>query len=317
MKLENIIKEVCNIYKIGNLVSYEKENSSQNDVYKVITDKGIYILKEFSKDAIGNYYHLNKRNKQIAISLKLKKHDINTIIPIKLNRNYFFTKNKKYYLLYNYEESKVLHFNDLDSNHIAILARTQAKIHKLKLKEDLPCTYKKIILDFNKYLKKYKNDKDIYEVLTKNYERIENLIKNCNDNLSEMKRKLCISHNDYKLKNILWNDYNLTLIDFDATGPVNHACALAESSFTFSKINNEKINFDYYKLYLKEYIIVYGSFKEDYKKALYVSMNGKLRWYIYLLSKGDKEGIIAMTKELALFWDNIDNFYSLYQKVNK
>ena len=130
-----------------------------------------------------------------------------------------------------------------------------------------------------------------------------------------MKSKLCISHNDYKPKNILWSQDEPILIDFDAMGLVNHACALSESAFTFSNLNTY-INYDFYKLYLKEYINVYGSFNEDYKKALYVSMNGKLRWYVYLLSKNDKEGIISMTKELVLFYNNIDKFYSIYENIN-
>ena len=45
-------------------------------------------------------------------------------------------------------------------------------------------------------------------------------------------------------------------------------------------------------------------------------MNGKIRWYVYLLSKNDKEGIISMTNELALFYDNIDKFYSIYENIN-
>ena len=103
-----------------------------------------------------------------------------------------------------------------------------------------------------------------------------------------MKNNLCISHNDYKPKNILWSQDSPILIDFDAMGLVNHACALSESAFTFSNLDTN-INYDYYKLYLKEYISVYGPFKEDYRKALYVSMNGKIRWYVYLLSKNDKK----------------------------
>ena len=315
MRKDSIIKKICSMHELGSIISYEKENSSQNDVYKGVTDKDTYIIKEFSKDAIGNYYHLNKRKKQIEISEKLKKHGIQTITPLKLKGNYFFLFNHKYYLIYNYKESKIMEVNNLMPKHISSLAKIQANIHKLKLKTKLPCTYRKVNIDFDKYLLKYKNDSKVYEVLLKNKEKLEDLISCCNSNITEMKNKLCISHNDYKPKNILWSQDRPILIDFDAMGLVNHACALSESAFTFSNLETN-INYDYYKLYLKEYISVYGSFKEDYKKALYVSMNGKIRWYMYLLSKNDKEGIISMTNELALFYDNIDKFYSIYENVN-
>ena len=66
---KNLIK-VCLKFNIGKLESYNKELSNQNNVYKVVTDKGIFIIKEFTKDAIGNYYYLTKRKKQFMKDTK-------------------------------------------------------------------------------------------------------------------------------------------------------------------------------------------------------------------------------------------------------
>lgn len=60
-KLEKSLIKVCNLFNLGDLEAYEKESSSQNNVYKVSTNKGTYIIKEFTKDAISNYYYLNKK----------------------------------------------------------------------------------------------------------------------------------------------------------------------------------------------------------------------------------------------------------------
>jgi len=51
-------------FNLGELKHIEKFHSSQNKVYKITTDNGIYVLKEFSKDAMGNYYYLKKRKEQ-------------------------------------------------------------------------------------------------------------------------------------------------------------------------------------------------------------------------------------------------------------
>ena len=49
MRKDSIIKKICSMHELGSIISYEKENSSQNDVYKVVTDKDTYIIKEKNK----------------------------------------------------------------------------------------------------------------------------------------------------------------------------------------------------------------------------------------------------------------------------
>lgn len=241
---EKILNKICSIFNLDTLEAYIQEESSQNIVYKVTTNKGIYIIKEFSKDAISNYYYLTKRKKQI----------------------------------------------------------------------DIPCTYKKINIDLDKLLSISKDNDILKSLINKNKEKLIDLINICNNNLSLMKNNLCISHNDYKHKNILWNNLTPVLIDFDASGLSNPTCCLSESAFTFSRFENE-INYEHYKTYLEQYIKTYGKIKEDYKIALYVSMNGKLQWYNYLISKKRINDVISMTKELLLFYNSIDKFYKIYESV--
>lgn len=56
-KLKNVLKR----YGEYEILDVSILNGSQNKVYKVNTDKGIYVVKEFSLDAIKNYYYLRKR----------------------------------------------------------------------------------------------------------------------------------------------------------------------------------------------------------------------------------------------------------------
>ena len=100
-KIQKKLISICEIFKLGEIEAYQQEDSSQNRVFKIITTKGSYIVKEFSKDTIGNYYYLRKRKEQIAISEQLKKHKINCIIPKRINDKQFFLLDKQYYLVYD------------------------------------------------------------------------------------------------------------------------------------------------------------------------------------------------------------------------
>lgn len=315
------MKELFNLLKLAPITNIEPVDSSQNTVFKISTIDNDYLLKEYSKDAIKNEEDLHTRNVQINISKILNNSGIPTIIPIEFNNEYFINFNNRYYLIYNYFEYKVLEEQDLNNYYIETLASTLASIHKLKLVEDLKVQYKPINIDIDNYLNilsNLPNAKELYNLMLENKDSLKELITNCNNILPKINEELCISHNDYKLKNILWNDNQIYLIDFDASSLSNPAVSLAESSFALSRQNND-INYDFYKLYLKSYIKTYGPLKTNYNNALTCAMNGKLQWYEYLLSNYESDTRIhdayCMTKELLLFINNKDKLLKIYNDI--
>lgn len=322
-KEEKILKCLIEKYNLGKIKSIELFSSSQNKVYKVETINGIYVVKEYSKDAIKNQYLLKKRTKQIIISELFNKNSIKTSIPISFNNKYILYFENKYFCIYKYIESSHLLKDEISLKHIRVLSKTLSKIHKLNLIFDLPCFYKKININFNKYLKKSKKiNEELFLTLKNNLIELTRLIEECNKNIKSMKSNLCVSHNDYKLLNIMWNDLDMILLDFDACGMSNPTCCMCESAFNFSYSLNG-INYDFYREFIKEYIKNYGELKDDLKKALYVSMNGKLQWFSYMLSKIGNENnnyieeTIYMIEELKVYYDNIKIFYNIYLDILK
>lgn len=316
-----IIEELLIKYDFGKIINAEILKSSQNIVNKVTTEKGIYVVKEYTKDAIRNYYYLKKRKEQIRVSEILKKNGIQIIIPLSHKGKKFIYYKNMYYLIYDYFNFELKERNKITIDNIKQLALTQSKIHKLDIKSALPCSYQYINIDIEKQLKKsYLINRQLYEKLNENKEKLNNIIKNTNKYLKKMRTNLCISHNDYKLLNILWNKEIPTLIDFDATGLSNPTCCMCESAFTFSNYKHY-INYDFYEEYLKSYLNKYGPISENFIEALYVSFNGKLQWLKYMFSKNHLkknnyvDGTISMIEELSLYYDNIEKFNQIYLKV--
>lgn len=312
-KIQKKLISICEIFKLGEIEAYQQEDSSQNRVFKIITTKGSYIVKEFSKDTIGNYYYLRKRKEQIAISEQLKKYKINCIIPKRINDKQIFLLDKQYYLVYDCSKDKYLTQDNITKEHIIELAKTQAKIHKLKIETKLPCTYKHINIDFDLYTKTIK-DPNLKDLIYSNKEKLIEYIKKGNNALPSVKKNLCYSHNDYKHQNILWNETKMTLIDFDASGLSNPTAALIESAFTYSKQNNE-INYEYFELYIKTYLEEYGPLKDNFKDCLYVSMNTKLQWLSYLMFKKRLKEVTSMLNTLILFASNVETLNEIYENL--
>lgn len=310
--------EVLNLGRVKEII---KVNSSQNKVFEVITDSGKFILKQYSKDAIKGKKDLNKRIIQIEISEQFNKKGINVILPLKFGKNYFVKYIDDYYLIYDYYEYRIIDEDELTLKEIEILGKTLAKMHKLNINEDLEWQYKKINIDYEMCLNSFEkiNDK-LYDCLKKNIEQLILLTKDCND-FDDLLDNFCISHNDYKLKNILWDDEDMYLVDFDACALANPYVALAEAAYSLSR-QNGIINLDFYELFLKSYLDIYQC-DTDFKKALKMAMNGKLQWLEYMINKllnNDLtmiNDIISLIKEVILYINNINNFYNIYLNLDK
>ncbi len=319
------LKKICSALKLGAPQDVTILDSSQNIVYKVKTEDKTYTIKEYSKDAIRDEEDLIDRKRQVSVSEQMGKNGVPVILPLKFNKKNFIHYKGKYYLIYDFKEYKTITSSELTVKNIKKLANTLAIIHKLNIKCDLPCQYEKISINFSKYIKKFEQQKSSEEIVTllkENANKLEELIKICNENIKLVKNHLCISHNDYKLGNILWEKDYMYLIDFDACCMSNPTVSLAESAFALSRQNGE-INEKFYTEYILSYVKKYGNLDTDYKIALNVAMNGKLQWLEYLLknaTKKDEEslkGSICMLKELIMFCDNKDKLYSIYQSIEK
>ena len=313
--------DLFEVLNLGRLKEIIKVNSSQNKVFEVITDSGKFILKQYSKDAIKGKKDLNKRIKQIEISEQFNKEGINVILPLRFGNNYFVKYIDNYYLIYDYYEYRIIDEDELTLKEIEILGKTLAKIHSLNIKEDLDWQYRKINIDYEMCLNSFEkiNDK-LYDCLKNNIEQLILLTNDCND-FDDLLDNFCISHNDYKLKNILWDDEDMYLIDFDACALANPYVALAEAAYSLSR-QKGVINWDFYEIFLKSYLDIYQC-DTDFKKALKVAMNGKLQWLEYMINKllnNDLtmiNDIISLIKEVILYINNINNFYNIYLNLDK
>lgn len=313
--------DLFEVLNLGRLKEIVKVNSSQNKVFEVITDSGKFILKQYSKDAIKGKKDLNKRIIQIEISEQFNKKGINVILPLRFGNNYFVKYIDNYYLIYDYYEYRIIDEDELTLKEIEILGKTLAKMHKLNINEDVEWQYKKINIDYEMCLNSFEkiNDK-LYDCLKNNIEQLILLTNDCND-FDDLLDNFCISHNDYKLKNILWDDEDIYLIDFDACALANPYVALAEAAYSLSR-QNGIINLDFYEIFLKSYLDIYQC-DTDFKKALKMAMNGKLQWLEYMINKllnNDLtmiNDIISLIKEVILYINNINNFYNIYLNLDK
>ena len=119
------------------------------------------------------------------------------------------------------------------------------------------------------------------------------LINEVNDSLRKIKKnKVCISHNDYKYLNMLWNKNDLYLLDFDACGMSLPSVALVEAAYALS-LNHNQLDLRHYKLFLKSYLSIRNINEEEYDLGIKMAMNGKdnFSFFTNVIEKGDEQYI--------------------------
>jgi Putative homoserine kinase type II (protein kinase fold) len=245
------LERLFNIRDLGAVMSARIIDSYQNQVFDVFATSGHYVVKYYEDEL------MRKRKMQVDVSRKWQAEGINCILPI----GDFYKGERGYYVIYEYFDNEQR--KSLNDDDIKKLAQIQAKMHKLDVSSTLPCDYQEIELDIQR-------------------EGLQDLIQKCNKGLANAKKELVISHNDYKPKNILWHVNEPYLVDFDAVSKVNPTAAAYESAFTFA-YEKGSVDVDKFKAYLKEYQKHYSFNQGDYLK--YVSMNGKLRWLMFIYGK--------------------------------
>lgn len=321
-KMEELLIKICCTLELGEPSAVEKYDN-RDDMYKAIIDEKTYVIKQYNKEDIKNETEVNGRKLQISVFESLSQNGVPTVVPCKFDNRYFIRYRKTYFLIYEYLECHTIHKNEFDNKKIKKAANTLAIIHKLNFKSILPVSYQKIEFDFNKYLDKFKKiDTVLYNALYENIFNLEQLIKNYNDSLKYVQNYLCISLSNYNIDSIYWNKDYIYLADYNNVVLANPSVCLAEVAYNLA-LDDEEINEDVYKEFLKAYIKKYGPLITDYQQALSVASNSKLTSLIDAMTRCSKNDTtsnnetIHLIKELTLYQNYIERFYELYLSVVK
>ena len=256
-------------------------------MYKVVTDKGIYAIKELNsgvmkrQDAYSNFIFSEK------VTDIVKENGITAIGAIKLKNNDIMRKiNNRYFMAFDWIEGKTLKAEEITEKHCEIVGEILAKIHNIDFSKIEDNERKKINIeqfDWNTYLELAKKENKAYQnILEKNIDLLYELNKKSNEAIKYVNENLVISHTDLDRKNVMWQEYKPFIIDWEASGYINPTIELIQVAWYWSGGDIE--NLDYNK-----FEIVVNSYKKNsknetdtnIKKIIYADIYGGLGWLDY------------------------------------
>lgn len=283
IKEENLGIMVKSITKVTGGLSHK--------MYKVVTDKGIYAVKELNsgvmkrQEAYSNFIFSEK------VTDIVKENGVTVIGTIKLKNNDIMRKvNNRYFMVFDWLEGKTLKAEEITEKHCEIVGETLAKIHNIDFSKIEDNERKNIDIEkfnWNNYLELAKKENKAYvDILEQNIDLLYELNEKSNEAIRYANSNLIISHTDLDRKNIIWKEYKPFIIDWEASGYINPTIELIQVAWYWAGGDIE--NLDY-----KKFEIVVNSYKKyaqkeidkNIEKLIYADIYSGLGWVNYNLKR--------------------------------
>ncbi|MBQ4031482.1 MAG: hypothetical protein II625_06980 [Bacilli bacterium] len=323
----NLKKEFSRIEKIFKYLNIEKIEEMgitaflNKDTIYAKTSNEAYLVNVVSLKEQESDYSKNKIARIKSLEF-FDKNGVHCLFPMSFNEKYFIDYHGREYEVYKYVATEHLSKKDINDKKLKKIATSQAIIHNLNIKVNLPCEYKIIKIEFNRKtakLEKYSNE--AYKLLYEYIYPLEEIIDHNNKLLKYASNFLILGYDNYDLNNIEWVKDYMFLVDYNNCKLINPTVSLAESAYYFSC--DKELDIDKYEKYLSTYLKRNGNVTFDYKEALYVSQNKRLVELENLINSSIKnkedysEKMIPIINEIISYNNNIDKMNNAYLNIVK
>ena len=325
------IKELVIGTKIGTCIKEISTVSGglSHKMYKVITDNGIYAIKELNpgvmkrKDAYSNFL-FSEKVAEIAIQNGLK-----AVGAIKVNKEVLIKIDNNYYMVFEWLDGRTLKAEEITEKHCEIVGEVLAKIHNIDFNEIEDEKRKNIRLeyyDWNKYIDlAEKSNKAYANLLKQNTKLLYELNEKSIKALEYANRDLIISHTDLDRKNVMWQGDKPFIIDWEASGYINPTIELIQVAWYWSGGDVENIDYNKFITLIKSYKKHYnGIIDKKVKELVYADNYGGLSWLDYNLKRSlcienqyEQDEIELAENEVVQSINEIKYNYSQIDKIIK
>lgn len=282
MKQNNLGNSIINITKVTGGLSHR--------MYKVITEKGIYAVKELNqgimkrKEAYSNFIFSEK------VSNFANKNGIPSIHAIKLKENIIQKIEDDYFMVFHWLEGKTLKPEEITKQHCEIMGKILAEIHNIDFSEIEVKKEKKTsmeVFNWKQYLTLAKErNKSYVVILEQNLELLYQFAEKSNEAVKYANQNLVISHRDLDRKNVIWQGINPFIIDWEASDYINPMVELIQVAWYWSGGDAQKIDYQKFETLVKVYQkYAKRKFDNNIRKLIYADIYDGLEWIKYNLER--------------------------------
>lgn len=285
------LEELCQHLDLGEITVQPVRISGGllHRMYSVTTNNGKFAVK-----ALNPQIMVRPEAKQNFIDSELIAQCVEQGIPAVAARVFNGVQlqelNQQYYLIYEWVDGLSLFDDDIQVIHCSKIGETLARIHNydystLTISSKVE-SVKESLTDWKKYLEHGKvNDLEWCDALRQHQDKLYQWEQISLNAKSELNCDLVISHRDLDPKNVLWQEENPILIDWESAGTINPLYELLEVAVYWSQNENGSVSKDKFMAVVEAYNNKSENNLSYYKKALEAGYFNQLRWLEYSLKR--------------------------------
>lgn len=321
-----IFPDVCLALKLGEILNTPVPVSGglMHKIFYIETTKGKYAIKllnpQIMKRPIAMQNYINSEN----IS-QLLADDIPSLPALRVNDQVIHQIEEQYFLVFTWQDGSSLSQREITTAHCEIIGTLLSTIHRKNFSElhlTDENTENKEVTDWSNYVR-LGIEKDLSWVEALN-ENVENLTfwNGCAIKASRtLSTNRVISHRDLDPKNVLWKNYNPTLIDWESAGFIHPLHDLIETALYWASDEFGETDEHKFHSFLNGYYQGENKPYTDWFRVLDLGYQGKLEWLEYNLRRSlgiestDEEDQALGTLQVVPTLVEINNYSKNFRKL--
>lgn len=315
------IEKFCEVNNLGTVKNITKLTGGlMHKMFKVETTKGIYAIKILNKEVIARKEAYDNFVISEDIANLAKDNNINVSCALKINNNYLNELDGAYYMVFDFIEGKTLKDEEITIEHCKKIGKSLAQIHTLDYSNlDLEAIIKEsnLSIEWGKYINhKSISNMSYKDLLLANYKKLDSWLKRANERYNESNGTLTICHRDMDPKNVMWNNDNPIIIDWESASLDNPYRELIEIALSWSGFLSNNFSEEKFKAILEEYTKVMP-FEHNRYITICGNLVGRFGWLKYNLERSlgiitnDEEEIKLSENEVIKTIDEINRYVEL------
>lgn len=281
--------KLCTILQLGEIVSEPEAISGGllHRMYAIETTQGKYALKALNPQIMIRPFAMQNFIKSERIANIAANHI--PALPAKIFNGTFMQEiDNQFYLVFDWVDGKSLKPKEINIVHCEKIGAILSDIHMTDFSEVgiMKDWSDKKQRDWNYYLQKgQETNTEWVNLLLENIDKLYDWNAMANKSAKLLASNMVISHGDLDPKNVMWNQDNPLLIDWESAGCINPMQDLIETAIYWSENKIGNIDKERFFAFIGGYKKRYGTLQADWRMVLANGFSGKLGWLEYSLKR--------------------------------
>jgi Ser/Thr protein kinase RdoA (MazF antagonist) len=279
------LEKLFSKYNLGELNSEPKQITGGllHKMYGVNTKENNYALKELNPSIMKRTGVAEKLINSERVAKALKE-IVPAVTAIQFDDNPLLTLDGKYYMVFQWLDGMSIFPPNITLENCRMIGKLLGKIHTSHI--IIPNMQKELsvpeLYEWNSYLLLGQESSAPW---TEELSLIIDDLKRWNETSKEayisLSEHMVLSHRDLDPKNVMWNDGNPYIIDWESAGYINPYQELLEVLNYWANNGMGEIDKDKFMELYHAYIEIAGSFQVNFDKVLSSGFLGMLGWLNY------------------------------------